>query len=117
MKLGRDSARAEVAVASVFDVWRKARRISRVIIATGSMEPCIRTGATVVVDHSVSDFLVGDIIVFRNHGHLTAHRIYAFRPTPDTVWFETRGDNTADRRELVDSRLVMGKVIQIYNGH
>ncbi|MGD1081571.1 MAG: signal peptidase I [Candidatus Sulfotelmatobacter sp.] len=110
-----EDARLDRAIASILDVWRGSGKISCVKISTGSMEPFIRPGAIVVVDHSTKDFRIGDIVVFRNSDHMTAHRIVAVNEGHSGIIFQTRGDNTADRSESVPEALVMGKVIEVHN--
>lgn len=111
----RENTGLDCAIALVFDVWRRSGKKTRVKISTGSMEPFIRPGMTVVVDHSTKDFSIGDVVVFRNSDHMTAHRIVAVSEGPSGVVFQTRGDNTADRTESVPKALVMGKVIEVNN--
>jgi signal peptidase I len=112
---GSYGARVDRAIASILDVWRESGKISCVKISTGSMEPFIRPGAIVVVDHSTKDFRIGDIVVFRNSDHMTAHRIVAVNEGRSGIIFQTRGDNTTDRTESVPQALVMGKVIEVDN--
>ena len=62
------------------------------IVRSGSMEPAIRTGGIVIVDHAAGLLQVGDIASFRElDGSVITHRVVA----TDGARYTTRGDANA----------------------
>jgi len=63
--------------------------ISPVVVAASSMEPTLPRGALVVFVKQ-GDYSAGDVVLFKVHGRLVAHRIVA----ETERGFRTRGDNS-----------------------
>jgi len=83
-------------------------------VISGSMQPVIKMGSTVVVK-PVSDYKIGDIITFGPYSKTkapTTHRIYDVKVVDSQPVYITKGDanNAPDAREIRKSDIV-GKVL------
>ena len=78
---------------AMLDVWRETGRVSEMTVYGKSMEPTILKGAKVVVQHRCQRIEPGDVVVFKNVDHLTAHRVLAIREIGDgSRLYVTQGD-------------------------
>lgn len=76
----------------------------------GSMDPAIKTGQSVVVEHAdPSKIASGDVIVFRRDGLLVAHRVARIEQGP-TLKFTTRGDASEEDPPVEESEII-GRVV------
>ena len=68
-----------------------------IVIASGSMEPCLYRGDVVIVEklnsEEIKDLNTDDILVFRRDNKIVVHRIYKKYESSKEVFFETKGDN------------------------
>jgi signal peptidase I len=78
-----------------------------------SMEPLLRPGDAVVVGSTRGRvFGVGDVVLFRQTGKLTLHRIVEQRKDQDGfVWLVTQGDNNRAPDAPIRASQVEGKLI------
>ncbi|HSL81815.1 MAG TPA: signal peptidase I [Thermoanaerobaculia bacterium] len=104
-------------VEAILDVWREMGRQSEMIVYGRSMEPTIRRGARVRVDHSLESIRLGDVIVFKNGDHLTAHRVVEIRRDESGgIRYVTRGDLNDYHDGEVEERFVVGRVLEVLDG-
>lgn len=68
-----------------------------IVIASGSMEPIIYRGDTVLVkkisDDEKKNLQVGEIIVFKKDNKIIVHRIYSIIESGNEKFIKTKGDN------------------------
>lgn len=68
-----------------------------IVIASGSMEPIIYRGDTVLVKklkkEEINKLQIGDIIVFKKENKIIVHRIYNIIETGNEKFIKTKGDN------------------------
>lgn len=71
-----------------------------VVIATGSMQPYVYRGDTVLVkkldDDQKRKLNVGDILVFYREDRIICHRIFKKQESGGFVFYQTKGDNNND---------------------
>jgi signal peptidase I len=104
-------------VEAILDVWRETGRVSEMVVYGRSMEPTIRRGTRVRVSHAVEGIELGDVIVFKNGDHLTAHRVVGIRREESgDRRYVTQGDLNDYRDGEVEERLVVGKVVAVLDG-
>lgn len=78
-----------------------------------SMYPTLRPGDLGYVERcGMEDIRVGDIIVFRNHKQLVAHRLMKLYHVDGQLRAESRGDNNREKDQVVISELnLFGKLV------
>lgn len=83
------------------------------IVKSGSMEPAIKTGSLLWVQHQ-SEYGVGDVITFAEDmetQRFITHRITGIERLPNDVAYRTKGDaNEAEDTAMVLASSVLGKV-------
>lgn len=100
----------------LLDVWRQQRRVSEVVVYGRSMEPTIPKGARLVVSHAPESLAPGDVVVFKNRDHLTAHRIVEILDSEDGCRrYVTKGDANDETDEPIAGPLILGKVLEVRN--
>lgn len=98
----------------LLDVWRQQRRVSEIVVYGRSMEPTIPKGARLVVSHAPESLAPGDVVVFKNRDHLTAHRIVEILDSEDGCRrYVTRGDANEEHDEPIAEPLILGKVLEV----
>lgn len=100
-------------VVTLIEIWRSASKISEMSVYGRSMEPAIPKGAVIVVHHCLDGIVMGDIIVFKNADHLTAHRVVRVSTDKEGQLFTTKGDRNHYLDRPIRASLVLGKVIEI----
>ena len=82
------------------------------VIGSGSMEPTINIGDTVIVDKSYQKHLEklknGDILVFKNGQKIYVHRIINIDNIEENYYIKTKGDR---KEQIEDSWIVTNKDI------
>ncbi len=85
-------------------------------IRSGSMEPALESGKTVIITDDYQELQVGDIIVFStsNSSSYICHRIIEINEVDGQKRYITKGDSnlTADSRYVLDED-IQGKVIAV----
>jgi phage repressor protein C with HTH and peptisase S24 domain len=83
-----------------------------------SMQPTIRDGEVITVEPvSLADVKRGDIILYRSHMGVTAHRVTRIQKKDGTAdLMILRGDAPGSPDELVLPRQVLGKVVWVERG-
>lgn len=84
-----------------------------IVIATGSMEPIIYRGDTIIVkkikEEEINKLEVGDIIVYKKENKIIVHRIYSIIETGENKFIQTKGDNNkSPDNYLVELKEVIG---------
>jgi hypothetical protein len=79
------------------------------------MQPLIHHGDVALVEHGTAGVRVGSIILFRQNGGLTAHRVLHQARRPEGDVFFAQGDNAAVIDE-VQADLVIGLVLAVERG-
>lgn len=78
------------------------------IVLSGSMEPCLKTGALVFTDVSQTDPDTGDIIQYQTGGARVTHRVIK----KNSKGYITKGDaNDTEDAGTVESRQILGTVV------
>jgi len=104
-------------LAAMLDVWRETGRISSMTVYGKSMEPRIPKGTKVLVEHRCDRIEPGDVVVFKNDDHLTAHRVVAVHESAGGRVYTTQGDaNPEPDEEPLPERWIVGKVTGIQDG-
>jgi signal peptidase I len=102
-------------VLGLFAIWRQMGRVSEVTVIGDCMEPTIRKGAKVIVDPSLENIAPGDIVVFKNGGHLTVHRVVQLIESEGRRGFLTKGDRNNYCDLPVQEESVLGRVVFVCN--
>jgi signal peptidase I len=101
-------------VEGLLDIWREQGRVSEIVVYGRSMEPMIPRGARLVVSHAPESLVPGDIVVYKNRDHLTAHRIVEILEAQDGArQYRTKGDANDETDPPIAEPLILGKVMEI----
>ncbi|MFQ5669168.1 MAG: S24/S26 family peptidase [Acidobacteriota bacterium] len=101
---------------AIFDLWRVAGRRTEIRVTGHSMFPMLRSGWSLVLEHSRMEPSFGSIIVFLQGRLLVAHRVVGRDHAGNYL---TKGDALLhlDRQPVPPNRLV-GRVVAVrHNGH
>ena len=104
------------ALEMVLDEWGRGRKQHFIPIAGRSMLPLIQDGDQVLVAHGCTDVRRGDVIVYRQHDRLIAHRVLRFHISQSGPIFITKGDNSRSIDPPVMGNEVIGRVLSIERG-
>jgi len=105
---------AVLAVLLIFSTFPMAGNHQLLTVLSGSMEPEIKLGSTVLVKPA-DEYKVGDVVTFRNPktpDQTTTHRIFEIRKEDEIEAYVTKGDanDAPDTREVLKENIV-GKVL------
>jgi hypothetical protein len=105
---------AETYLDAVLALWAERRTRSQCRLTGNSMAPLIRDGDLLVIEHGPPAVRIGDVIVFRQAGHLKAHRLLWRRRRPEgTLTFLAKGDASPAFDLPVPAERLIGRVIEI----
>ncbi len=80
-----------------------------------SMSPFIKGGSILTVKPG-ENISIGDVILYRSGGGLTAHRVIGKRKSEGKSFFITKGDNLEYKDPLVDHLELLGRVVKVESG-
>jgi len=112
-----DSASAARAVpacvsTAALRLWKERAATLHLPMVSASMQPSIKVGDLLIVDHR-APVGVGDIIVFHRQAQLIAHRVQEVRIRHDQSEYVCQGDANAWKDEPVSEASLVGKVIAL----
>lgn len=96
-----------------FSFWDQARSQHHIPITGRSMVPLLREGDLILVEHNVSGIEPGDIILFRNHTGLVAHRLLVTLQDGERTTWVTKGDNLLQPDIHLGQGDLVGQVVAI----
>lgn len=98
---------------AVLDLYQQENQRIWWPFASNSMDPYIKEGDMILVQHDSRRFRVGDVIVFKRADGLVAHRVVCVRGFGRDVIYRTKGDNLRDFDAPVPQSSVLGMVVCI----
>ncbi|MBU0634317.1 MAG: nucleotidyltransferase family protein [Candidatus Omnitrophica bacterium] len=79
-----------------------------------SMWPFLKTGDKVVISKRPAETLkIGDVILYRTSNKIVCHRLIREVKTEKKRFFYARGDSSTDSAELVDEKMILGKIASV----
>lgn len=88
------------------------RSLTEIVLSGDSMEPTYKLGSILKVKTDIEEINIGDVIVFINKNHLTAHRVIdVWSDNNGAKFYKTRGDAEYAGTEIVSQDDVIAKVI------
>jgi len=96
-------------VNAALDIWQQTDQLNEISVAGRSMLPFFQPGDQVMITHNQNNIKRGDVIVFRQNGKLTIHRVIYRKENQ----FITKGDNVSHYDLPVPSEQVLGRVFKV----
>ena len=97
----------------VLHMWNQTRGQHWLPITGCSMLPLLREGDSILVAHGSAGVCRGDVVVFRQQGRLTAHRVVCISGSKDHPTLITKGDNAAQCDPPVSANGIVGRVLAV----
>ena len=98
---------------SVLELFQETQKQSWTQFVGDSMEPHIKEGNMLLVQHALKPIRLGDVIVFKRAGSLIAHRVVFIKKHGNQFIYLTKGDNVYSFDAPVPQSSVLGPVIRI----
>lgn len=110
---------AAIARAGLLEIQRAAGEATWIHTRGTSMLPGIPPGSRLLVDLGRPPTRIGELIVFQRRGELVAHRLVAWRRTPEGDLLVAKGDNEplADRPLPADAVLGVVRAVGLPSHH
>lgn len=114
--LGAQTAIPEHVLQAALAFWREQRRIQWWQVTGRSMQPLLREGDELQVQHCSQALRPGDIAVFRLRGQWVAHRVVRIVGVFPHRWVTARGDNAAGDDPAIQEDAVAGRALALRRG-
>lgn len=102
-------------VKAVTDIWGEIGEWTHSRLSGFSMWPLIKPGDTVIIDHRIKNYKLGEIVVFQYRGRLIAHRVVKLiKEKSSEIIYLTKGDhNRYLDQSILSMKDIVGNVVKI----
>lgn len=108
-----DKTIPETVLEGMWQLWHQSGRPLSMQMVSNSMYPLIREGDHLVIEPQPRQFYLGDVVIYRRHQQLIAHRLIAIRQSEQAKWFILKGDNAIGIDPPLSRKQLMGRVVRV----